>query len=158
MRKVLWLDDEAVSISYEKDVLIDEKFPNMFDIVTFERIDELLEFLDSEKSVDKNDIFVIDIMLIDEDEFLTPKREKIQIENDLMAGTILYRQYLKFAYPDNPIILYTSREHERSIFQNILDDNRYGESLFLVEKTQKDTIFLEIFEKLLKVVSWDIFF
>jgi len=150
MRRVLWLDDEAVSISYEKDVLIDEKFPNKFDIVTFERIDELLEFLDIEK-VDKHDIFVIDIMLIDEDEFITPQREKIPIENDLMAGTILYRQYLKSAYPENPIILYTSREHEKSIFKNILDDERYGESLYLVEKTQKDTLFLEIFEKLLKV-------
>ncbi len=151
MRRVLWLDDEAVSISYEKDVLIDEKFPNKFDIVTFERIDELLEFLDVDEKVDKTDIFVIDIMLIDEDEFVTPEREKIPIENDLMAGTILYRQYLKSAYPDNPIILYTSREHEKSIFQNILNDDRYGDSLFLVEKTQKDTLFLEIFENLLKV-------
>lgn len=151
MRRVLWLDDETVSISYERDILIDEKFPNQFNILTFERIDELLEFIDDHSPIDKSDIFVIDIMLIEEYEFKIPSGDKIPIENDLMAGTILYRQYLKDVFTENPIILYTSREHEKSLFQNIIDDKRYNKTLFLVEKTQKDTLFLEILDNLLKV-------
>ncbi len=152
MRKVLWLDDEVVTISYEKDVLIQERFPDKFDISTFERIDELLEHI-CENGVGEDDIFVIDIMLIEEDEFKIPDGEKIIIENDLMAGTIFYRQYLKDKFKNNPIILYTSREHEKSLFQNILDDERYEKSLFLVEKPHKDTIFMDIFKRLLEVES-----
>ena len=150
MRIILWLDDEAASISYEKDVLIDEKFPNKFKIVTFERIAELLEFIELEE-VSDDDIFVIDIMLIDENGFKKPNEDKVIIENDLMAGAILYREFLKENFVKNPIILYTSREHDKSIFQHIVDDERYNKSLFLVEKTQKDTLFLEIIEKLIKV-------
>ena len=153
MRKVLWLDDESVSISYEKDVLIEEKFPNSFNILTFERIDELMEFISQEPEISDKVIFVIDIMLIDEEEFMTPQKEKIQIENDLMAGTILYRQYLKGAFTKNPIILYTSREHEKSIFKHIIEDERYEKTLFLVEKTKKDTLFLEIFGNFAKEQS-----
>ncbi len=149
MRKLLWLDDELVSISYEKDILIQDKFPNALNIITFEKIDELLEYLHTNE-IDKKDILVIDIMLLLEYEFIVPNKEPILIENDLMAGTILYREYLKFAYPENPILLYTSRENEKEIFKHILDDKRYGISLFLIEKSKKDTLFLEIIEKLLK--------
>ncbi len=145
MQKLLWLDDEPYSISYEKDILIPEKFPNI-KIFSFEKIDELLEYL-HDKELDENDIFVIDIMLLFEEGFMTPQFEKIVIENDLMAGVILYREYLKNNYIKNPILLYTSREHEKGIFKNIFEDKRYDESLFLIEKAQKDTLFLDVLRK-----------
>ncbi len=145
MQKLLWLDDEPFSISYEKDILIPEKFPNI-EIVSFEKIDELLEYLYAQE-VNKRDIFVIDIMLLFEDSFTTPQQKNITIENDLMAGVILYREYLKSSYINNPILLYTSREHDRGIFNNIFEDDRYDKSLFLIEKAQKDTLFLDILRK-----------
>ncbi len=145
MQKLLWLDDEPFSISYEKDILIPEKFPNI-EILSFEKIDELLEYL-YDNEIDKNDIFVIDIMLLFEDSFMTPQFEKKVIENDLMAGVILYREYLKKSYINNPILLYTSREHDRGIFKDIFEDNRYDKSLFLIEKAQKDTLFLDVLRR-----------
>jgi len=143
----MWLDDETLSISYERDNLIPKRFDmQILDIIGFETISELMEYL-SQNSISEEDIFVIDIMLIFEEQILLPDNTSITIPDELMAGAILYSEYLKDKFPNNPIILYTSREHEGEVFKNIINDPRFEKSLFLVDKWQKDTKFIEVLEK-----------
>jgi len=52
-------------------------------------------------------------------------------------------------FPDNPIILYTSREHSGNIFQYITNDKRYKDTLFLIDKWKKDTEFISVLKKLI---------
>ena len=149
MSKILWLDDESESVSYEQEIEIPDRYGDV-EIFGYEKINELLEYIVSENSIHHEDIFIIDIMLIQEQGFIKPDGKHVGIENYLMAGTIFYREYLKDAFPLNPIILYTSREHEQNIFQSILEDERYDKNLFLVEKSKKDTQFFTLLDKLLK--------
>ena len=147
MCKIVWLDDEPESISYEKNVLIPDKFSQKkIDIYLCETIDELLEKI-TQDDFDEKSILLIDIMLLSEESFTIPAGDKIPIENDLMAGTILYREYLRDNFPSNPIILYTSREHEKDIFNHITNDEKYNQTLFLLEKSKKDTDLLEVLSK-----------
>jgi len=155
MKKLLWLDDDPMSISYDKDVLIPEQFKECdFKIEFFEKISELMEFLyQNSKTINSNDIFIIDIMLIDEEKIILPNSDTISIPDDLMAGATLYLGFLKNSYPDNPIILYTSREHQSEIFKNITSDPRFNNTLFLIDKWKKDTSFIETISKFLKEQS-----
>jgi hypothetical protein len=155
MKKLLWLDDDPMSISYDKDALIPNEFDDCdFKIEFFEKISELMEFLyQNSKTINSNDIFIIDIMLMDEEKIILPNSDTISIPDDLMAGAILYSEFLKDKYPDNPIILYTSREHQSEIFQNITNDPRFHSSLFLIDKWKKDTSFIEVISKFLREQS-----
>jgi len=152
MKKLLWLDDDPVSISFDKDVLVPDTFDaSLYKVVYFEKIRELSEYLyQHSDEVTKEDIFVIDIMLYDEPEIILPDGTKVEVPDVLMAGTIFYTEYLKVWYPDNPVVLYTSREHQNEIFQNITSDPRFGESLFLVDKWKNDSDFIEVLGRLLK--------
>jgi len=155
MKKILWLDDEPVSISYEKDVLIPDNFDdNLFEIKAFDMIDELLEYI-SKNKINKDDIFIIDIMLVGEERIITPKKDIIEIKNDLMAGATLYSDFFKENFPNNVFILYTSRENEEVIFQNIMHEPKFGKTLFMIEKSQKDTELLKILGKFLQKVKND---
>ncbi len=151
MRTILWLDDECESVSYEQEIEVPDRFAEIdITIKAYEKINELLEYIVSDNQIDHRDIFIIDIMLILEEGFVKPNGDKVIIENDLMAGTILYREYLKDAFIINPIILYTSREHEKNIFQTITEDERYNKTLFLVEKSKKDTQFFPLLDRLIR--------
>jgi len=147
MQKLIWLDDEPESISYERDTLIPDKI-NMDNVekISCENIDEFMEsvFINGIK---ERDIFIIDIMLIGEKSILLPNDNSIEIPDDLMAGTILYTEFLRDRFPNNPIILYTSREHEGTIFDRFTRDKRYDKTLFLIDKWQKDTKFIEVLKK-----------
>jgi len=150
MQKILWLDDDARSISHDRDILIPDHFGvSAVNIFSFERIDELLEYLWANMLHD-NDIFIIDIMLISEDEIFFPESKPIYIPDDLMAGATLYQEFLRKRYPNNPILLYTSREHDGNIFKAIEKDTRYGSSVFLVDKWKKDTIFIDVLKQLIR--------
>jgi hypothetical protein len=151
MKKLVWLDDSPESISYEKDVLVPEILKGYeYKINFFETIRELMEFLYHHAGEVRDEgIFVIDIMLM-ENEMILPNGNEVEIPDELMAGTIVYIDYLRDAFPQTPVILYTSREHEGEIFQNIIHDPRYGETLFLVDKWKKDADFIGVIAKLLK--------
>ncbi len=151
MCTILWLDDERESVSYEQEIEIPDRFSNIdIEIKSYEKIAELLEYLMTSKDIDYNVIFIIDIMLILEKSFKKPDGCKIEIKNDLMAGVVFYSEYLKDAYPLNPIILYTSREYEEDIFKPIVEDERYDKTLFLVEKAKKNRDFFSLLDKLIK--------
>lgn len=147
MQKILWLDDESLSISFERDILIPDEIDVTLKIVPFEKINELMEHIAC-KDIDINDIFIIDIMLISEEEIILPNEKSILIPNDLMAGATLYLEFLSDTFPDNPIVLYTSREHSGDIFKNIISDERYNNTLFLIDKWKKDTEFISVLKKL----------
>ncbi len=151
MCTILWLDDESESVSYEQEIEIPDRFPKIdIEIKSYEKIDELLEYIMSTNDIDNNVIFIIDIMLILEKSFKKPDGGKVKIENDLMAGVVFYSEYLKDAYPLNPIILYTSREYEEDIFNPITEDERYDKTLFLIEKAKKNRDFFSLLDKLIK--------
>jgi len=154
MKKLIWLDDDSISISYDKDVLLPKYFSDSsYKIEFFEKITEFMAFIyQHNKEIIDKDIFIIDIMLIDEDKIILPNSTSINIPDKLMAGVTLYTEYLKDAYPNNPTILYTSREHNDEVFYNIINDPRYGKTLFLIDKWKKDTAFIEILKKLIKDV------
>jgi len=147
VQKILWLDDESLSISFERDILIPDEIDVTLKIVPFEKINELMEHIAC-KDIDINDIFIIDIMLISEEEIILPNEKSILIPNDLMAGATLYLEFLSDTFPDNPIVLYTSREHSGDIFKNIISDERYNNTLFLIDKWKKDTEFISVLKKL----------
>jgi hypothetical protein len=150
MLKLLWLDDEPLTVSYEKNTLVPEHFDSCdFEILYFEKIAELMEYLYHHK-VHTEDLFVIDIMLLFEKEMLLPDSTQVTIPDELMAGVTLYTEFLRHKYPQNPVILYTSREHDQRVFANIISDPRYGETLFLIDKWQKDTKFLETLAHFIK--------
>ena len=150
MRKIIWIDDEMASISYEKNFLL----PNNVDlsdaqIQYYEYIDELLEFLE-DNEINDNDIFIIDIMLLDEFVINIDENTQIEIENDLMAGATLYTEFLQKKYPKNYYILYTSRENDKNIFKTLMGYDEYEKTLFVISKSQKDTKLISILSKLLK--------
>jgi hypothetical protein len=150
VQKIIWIDDVSESINYERNTLIPQRINTKnLEIHFYEQITELMEFL-FENKINDDDIFIVDIMLMDEKNILLPNEEIIEIPDELMAGTILYSEYLKERYPNNPVILYTSREHEGRVFKNIKRDSRYEESLFLIDKWEKDTKFIEALNKLVK--------
>jgi hypothetical protein len=148
MQKILWLDDESLSISFERDILIPDEMDSVaLKIITFEKINELMEYITtSEVSVD--DIFIIDIMLIAEEKIILSDGTVIPIPDDLMAGATFYTECLSNIFLDNPIILYTSREHSGNVFQNITSDRRYKNTLFLIDKWKKDTEFISVLKTL----------
>jgi len=149
VQKILWLDDESLSISFERDILIPDEIDMInTKIVTFEKINELMEYI-SLNRVNDNDIFIIDIMLISEESIILANSTTIPIPNDLMAGATLYMEFLSDTFPNNPIILYTSREHSGNIFQYITNDERYEDTLFLIDKWKKDTEFISVLKKLI---------
>jgi len=147
VQKILWLDDESLSISFERDILIPDEIDVALKIVPFEKINELMEYIYCNK-IDFNDIFIIDIMLISEEEIILEKAKSIPIPNDLMAGATLYIEFLSDTFPDNPIILYTSREHSGDVFQHITNDERYEDTLFLIDKWKKDTDLISVLRSL----------
>jgi hypothetical protein len=150
MQKLLWLDDEPLTVSYEKNTLVPEHFDTKsFEILYFEKIAELMEYLYHHK-LDAHDLFIIDIMLLFEKKMLLPDSTEVIIPDELMAGVTLYTEFLRHKYPQNPVILYTSREHDRRVFANIINDPRYGKTLFLIDKWQKDTKFLDILAHFMK--------
>lgn len=150
VQKIFWIDDDARSISYERDILVPDYFGiATVKIISFDCIDELMEYLWGNE-IDINDIFVVDIMLISEYEIIFPGQKPIVIPYDLMAGATLYHEFLRKKYPKNPVVMYTSREHSSDIFKHIINDLRYGKDIFLVEKWKKDTDFIEILKKLVK--------
>jgi hypothetical protein len=150
VQKIIWIDDVSESINYERNTLIPQRINTKnLEIHFYEQITELMEFL-FENKINDDDIFIVDIMLMDEKNILLPNEEIIEIPDELMAGTILYSEYLKEKYPNNPVILYTSREHEGIVFNNIKRDSRYEESLFLIDKWEKDTKFIDVLKKLIK--------
>jgi hypothetical protein len=151
MQKILWLDDESLSISFERDILIPDEIDIIdLKIITFETISELMEYI-SCNEINSNDIFIIDIMLIEEEEIVFEDREVIPIPNDLMAGATLYIEFLSDLFSDNYIILYTSREHSGNVFQHIINDEHYEETLFLIDKWKRDTEFISVLKKILGV-------
>jgi len=149
MSKLIWLDDESMSISYDRDVLIPKIFgKSVKKIEFFENINELMAYIyQNKKLINDNDIFIIDIMLTLEKHILLPDSTKISIPDNLMAGATLYTEYLKNTFPKNPTILYTSREHNEELFQNILNDTRYEDTLYLIDKWKKDTTFIQTLKK-----------
>jgi len=150
VQKLLWLDDDARSISHERDILIPDYFEiATIKIISFEKIDELLEYLWA-NTIHENDVFIIDIMLISEDEIMFPEEKTIFIPDDLMAGATLYQEFLRNKYPMNPIVLYTSREHDGDIFKTIKRDSRYGKNIYLIDKWKKDTEFIDILKKIIR--------
>ena len=150
MQKIIWVDDVIESINYERNTLIPQRInTENLKIYFYETIFELIEFLIEEKIYDR-DIFIIDVMLIDEEEILLPNGMSVEIPDELMAGVTLYTSYLKEHFPNNPVILYTSREHEGRIFHNITRDTRYEKSLFLIDKWEKDTKFIDVIKTLIK--------
>ena len=149
MQKILWLDDESLSISFERDILIPDEIDVTLKIIPFEKINELMEHIVC-NDIDINDIFIIDIMLISEDKIILPDEKFILIPNDLMAGATLYLEFLSKTFPDNPIVLYTSREHSGDIFKNIISDERYNDTLFLIDKWKKDTEFISVLKSLVE--------
>jgi len=150
MQKIIWLDDEPESISYERDTLIPDKI-NMKNIetVSCEKIDEFMEYIQFNE-IEYDDIFIIDIMLIGEESILLANDESIEIPDDLMAGTILYTEFLKENFLNNLIVLYTSREHEGELFNRLIRDERYNRTLFLVDKWEKDTKFIDVLKKFIR--------
>ena len=147
---MIWLDDEPLTVSYDKNVLIPDRFDtDSFTIVYLEKIAELMEFL-YHHTVTPDDLFIVDIMLLFEKEILTPDSRKIEIPDELMAGVTLYREFLRERYPQNPVILYTSREHDEKMFTHITSDPRFGKSLFLIDKWKKDTLFVDTLAHFLK--------
>ena len=61
MCTILWLDDESESVSYEQEIEIPDRFPKIdIEIKSYEKIDELLEYIMSAKDIDCNVIFIID--------------------------------------------------------------------------------------------------
>lgn len=150
MQKIIWIDDVSESINYERNTLIPQRVDTTnLEIHFHEQITELMEFL-FEHEIKDNDIFIVDIMLINEKYILLPDEKIIEIPDELMAGTILYSEYLKEKFPKNPVILYTSREHEGRLFNKITRDPRYEESLFLIDKWEKDTKFIDVLKQLIK--------
>ena len=148
MQKILWLDDESLSISFERDILIPDEIVDVeLKIITFEKINELMEYTVSQE-VGHRDIFIVDVMLIDEKEIVLRNSKTIPIPDDLMAGATLYIEFISEAYPNNPIILYTSREHSGNVFQHITNDKRYNDTLFLIDKWKKDTEFISVLKNL----------
>ncbi len=152
MKRLIWLDDDSISISYDRDVLIPKNFnEDLYKVNFFEKITELMAFLyQHSKDIAPTDIFIIDIMLIDERKILLPDSTSISIPDKLMAGVTLYTEYLKETYPNNPTILYTSREHHEEVFHNITNDPRYNDTLFLIDKWKKDSAFIDVLKKLIK--------
>jgi hypothetical protein len=148
VQKILWLDDESLSISFERDILIPDEIDKGLEIIRFEKIDELMEHI-FVKEIKVDDIFIIDIMLISEEKIVLPNSKSIIIPNDLMAGITLYMEFLSDAFPNNPIILYTSREHSGDVFQHITSDKRYKDTLFLIDKWKRDTEFIAVLKNLI---------
>ncbi len=151
MKIVVWLDDSPESISLEKDVLVPELLADeAYEIKFFETIRELMEYLyHHAEEVRKNGIFIIDIMLM-ENKMILLNGTEVNIPHRLTAGTIVYLDYLRDAFPDTPVVLYTSREHEEKTFQKITSDPRYGKTLFLVPKWKKDDDFVGVVARLIK--------
>lgn len=150
MQKIIWIDDVSESINYERNTLIPRRINTInLEIHFYEQITELMEFL-FENEIQDDDIFIVDIMLMNEKNILLADEKIIEIPDELMAGTILYSEYLKEKFPNNPVILYTSREHEGLLFKNITRDSRYEESLFLIDKWEKDTKFIDVLKQLVK--------
>lgn len=139
---LLWLDDKLETISYEVELI--REYNTEIDIHTFTKIDELLDYLETENIDKKERLFIIDVMLINEDT-IKFKDTNVAILEELMAGVTLYQECLDKYFPDINTILYTSRGGEnQGIFQQIKDDERYDESLFLIGKEELDTEFKDI--------------
>ena len=144
--KILWLDDNPSTIEYEIENIL-EKNPNT-QIEVFERIDEFLEFLEENEIDEKDTIFIIDIMLIDEDKIVF-KDVDVTIPEDLMAGVHLYKECLKKYYPNVFTILYTSRGGEdEEVFDEFKEeDKRLNKTLFIIGKEEMETKFKEVLLK-----------
>ncbi len=143
---ILWLDDKPTTIAYELDLIRGSN--KNIDIHTFAKIDELLVLLESKDIDRQNTIFVIDVMLINEDNIYY-NNNNVAIPEELMAGVTLYQECLNEHFDDIPTILYTSRGGgNQDIFQQIKDDKRYEKSLFVVGKEELNTKFKKILAQL----------
>ncbi|MFK5975817.1 MAG: hypothetical protein QM493_04865 [Sulfurovum sp.] len=134
--QILWLDDNLDSIEYELELIRESN--TSINIETFENINELLGYLDND--IDENEtIFIIDIMLINEDSIVF-KEVNANIPIDLMAGVILYEECLNRYFPLTPTILYTSRGgDDQDIFKRVRRDNRFDKTLFVIGKEELET-------------------
>ncbi len=143
---ILWLDDKPITIDYELELI--REVNQDIAIYTFTKIDELLEYLETNKNI-QDTIFIIDVMLINEKD-IDFKDTQVAIPEELMAGVILYEECLNRYFDDIPTILYTSRGGgDQDIFKEIQNDDRFKEdSLFVVGKEELDTKFKEVLKKL----------
>jgi len=150
---IIWLDDKPETVSFEKE-LIEENNEDI-NIELFEKIDEFLEYIEiNENSIKNNTIFIIDVMLINENK-ITFKDININIPIELMAGVTLVEECLDKYYPQIPIVIYTSRGGEDAeVFGRLQGNERYNKNLFIVGKEDFDTTFKKVMKKL-GVKTWE---
>ena len=135
---LLWLDDNPEMLSYEQKLISED-----INIINFQLIDELLEYLEENILIIEDTLFVIDIVLINENliffkdvEFLT---------EDFNAGIDLYTKVLDIYFPNIPVILYTSRPTDSDYHNIIRVNDRFNKTLFLLNKDK--------FEDLVNIIN-----
>jgi len=149
---IIWLDDKPETVSFEIEHL--EKNNENINIKLFEKIDELLNYLENNKISQEETIFIIDVMLINEKEIIF-KDINITIPVELMAGVTLVEECLDKYFSNIPTVIYTSRGGEDAeVFNRLQNNKRYNKNLFIIGKEDFDTTFKIVMTKL-GVKTWE---
>lgn len=148
--KIIWLDDERITISAELNQL--KAHQGTQEVVHCRNIMQLMDYIMSNTLVE-DDVFIIDVMLTNES-FFYIKNQRVDINENAMAGITLYKEYLKDNYPNNLIIFYTVtiekendavyKMYQRNMHETYPDDDFEQLELHFIGKPEMNSRFKKL--------------